>query len=327
MTNKRKLSAKEKPIFSNMERASRKLVYLELAEDRDFSEVMKKYCDIIAFEKRIKKQWDKNLLRELSSSKFDGYIFSLCLKIQTKIDIPHHKKGKRVKQVYPRALKYRDRLKFQGTPSRNAELFCQICKDYLQRKEDFNKRLSELMAKDVPTKEIIHRLTELYAEEDAKKDAKKFLIYALQYTKHGFKNKQPVAPALIETALDQNFISTPDIFEEQIDVICQTYDAYKDHTTAIEVKKICYEFIEKAFLKYKKVDARLINFLFLGDWISVGTSNLLCRAFKIIKERELNFFVFETIKKLYNKIEFSQEEYLSESEKLICTLYEIFKPV
>ena len=45
----------------------------------------------------------------------------------------------------------------------------------------------------------------------------------------------------------------------------------------------------------------------------------------VIKDMGLNFFVFETIKKMYTKIDFSQEKRLSESEKLICTLYEIFK--
>ncbi len=325
MIPKRKLSVREVAVFSNMERTSRKLVYFELANGMSFSDVLEKYCDIIAFEKQIKNQWDQDLLHELSAGKFDGYILSLCQKIQIKINWPQLKKGKRVKQVYLRAVNYRDRLQFQKTPSRNAELFCRICKDYLQRKDKFNKKLSDLISRNVPIETIIRQMTEEYAAEDAKKSAKKFLTYALQYTRHEFKIKQPVAPALIEIALNKDFITTPDIFEQQIDIICQSYEAYENSLMAIEVKKICYDFIEAAFLKYEKVDARLLNFLFLGNWISVETSNLLCRAFKVIKDRELNFFVFETIKKMYTKIDLSQEERLSESEKLICTLYEIFK--
>lgn len=325
MIPKRKLSIREVTVFSNMERTSRKLVYSELAGGMSFSDVLEKYCDIIAFEKRLKNKWDNNLLKELSQGKFDGYIFSLCQKIQLKAKQPENKKARRVKQVYPKAVRYRDRLQAQGTPSRNAELFCRLCQDYLQRKEDFNKKLSDLMGQNLPVDTIIRQMSDEYAAEDAKKEAKKFLLDVLQYTKHQFKNKQFVAPALIDIALDTNFITTPDIFEQQINIICYTYEMFESHPKANEIKKICYDFIETAFLKYEQVDARLINFLFLGNWISVETSNLLCRAFKVIKDMGLNFFVFETIKKMYTKIDFSQEKRLSESEKLICTLYEIFK--
>lgn len=325
MVQERKLSAKELPLFYNMERGSRKLVYMELCAGQDFTDVIKKYCDIIAFEKQIKNQWDKDLLSEMADCKFDGYIFSLYQKIKLKIKSPKNNQGKRVKQIYPRAVNYRNRLKAQKTPSRNAEAFCQICKNYLQRKREFNKKLSDLIAQNMPPAEIIAHLKGIYETDEAYNDAKKFLDNALQYIEHLFKNKQVVVPALIEIALDTRFINTPDIFDRQINVICQTYKAYEDHAMATEVKQICYHFIETAFFKYEKADARLISFLFLGDWISVETSNLLCRAYKIIKERELHFFVFETIKKLYNKIDFSQKNPLSESEKLLCTLYEIFK--
>lgn len=325
MVQERKLSAKELPVFYNMERVSRKLVYMELCAGQDFTDVIKKYCDIIAFEKQIKNQWDKDLLSDMADCKFDGYIFSLYQKIKLKIESKHNKQGKRVKQVYPRAIRYRDRLKAQKTPSRNAEVFCQICKDYLQRKREFNRKLFNMMAQNMPVSDIILHLKGIYENKYACKDAKKFLNNTLNYIEHLFNSKQIVVPALIEIALDTRFINTPDIFDRQINIVCQTYNAYKDHTMATDVKKICYHFIETAFIDYEQADARLINFLFLGDWISVETSNLLCRAYKIIKERDLHFFVFETIKKLYNKIDFSQEKPLSESEKLLCTLYEIFQ--
>jgi hypothetical protein len=54
MIPKRKLSVREVAVFSNMERTSRKLVYFELANGMSFSDVLEKYCDIIAFEKQIK---------------------------------------------------------------------------------------------------------------------------------------------------------------------------------------------------------------------------------------------------------------------------------
>ena len=141
MKNKRKLTLREIPVFSNMERTSRKIIYAALCAGMTFDDVLLKYCDIFTFEKRIKNQWDEALLRELATCKFDGYIFTLYKKINLAVDRELRPKGKRVKQVYPRAVRYRDRLKQQGIPSRNAEVFCQLCKEYIDRQHAFNHKL------------------------------------------------------------------------------------------------------------------------------------------------------------------------------------------
>ena len=321
----RKLFAKEQAVFSSMERTSRKLVYTKLLEGLSFEKIFSQYCEIISFEKRIKNQWHNELLTELSQAQFDGYIFLLYQKIKIKDHPLKKKKSKRVKQVYPKALGYRDAMRRQGTPSANAELFCSITREYLCRKEELNHLLEKMVNEHIEPSAIIDTLTAKYQEEDAKKQERKFLIYTIKYIKQQFNQKQEVPSALINIALDHRFISNRHIFDEQIDIICSTYGAYEDSSEAINVKKICYDFIEHAFLGYKKVDARLINFLFLGDWISLETNNLLYRAQDYLKEVGLNFLVFETIKRLYQKIDLSSDRRLSESDKMICSLYETFK--
>ena len=318
----RKLSLKEAAVFKNMERTSRKIVYKELEKGKEFSEILDQYCEIIAFEKKLKTLWHNNLIKILSDSGFDGYIYNLFQNICKKDEC----KRKRVKQVYPKALKYANKLSQKGKPSNQAELFIQITHDYLQKKENLNRDIEEMIEQKVPVSELIQKLFQKYEEEENKREEKIFLIQTIKHIKNQQKQKKIIAPELIKIALDSRFSYDNKVFKAQIEIMHQTYYFDDNSLRARKTKKICYDFIEEILLHQKRVSGEVISFLFLGDWISDETTKLLYRAKDILIETGLNYPVFHKIKRLYEKIDLSSEQKLNASEKLIITLHETFKP-
>ncbi len=159
-------------------------------------------------------------------------------------------------------------------------------------------------------------------------------LYLLQTIKHldfWQNNKLELSKINIPQlwiALNPEFSGELKIFHKQVEILNKTYGASTENSTTQKIKEINYHFISKIFRMGDKPCGALVQFPFLGGWISDETYHLFRDNKAFLDRFNLSDLVFSYLKPLYLELERKlQDGYvMSPSDGNITMLYKIFYP-
>ena len=188
--------------------------------------------------------------------------------------------------------------------------------DKLFFREDFNAALH--MAEQCILEGKIYDERRLYIQQTIKH---------LNFIQHNRLELKADHLLLLKIALNADFADDISIYQDQTELLLNTYGASSDPRITTAAKKICYDFIGNIFQKHKILSGSLIIFPFLGGWISRETHELFLRHKTYLEEQGLKILVYYQTLPLYRKVEekISDGKPLEDSDKFVLSLYKNFR--
>ncbi len=188
--------------------------------------------------------------------------------------------------------------------------------DKLFFREDFNAALR--MAEQCILEGKIYDERRLYIQQTIKH---------LNFIQHNRLELKADHLLLLKIALNADFADDISIYQDQTELLLNTYGASSDPRITTAAKKICYDFIGNIFQNHKILSGSLIIFPFLGGWVSRETHELFLRHKTYLEEQGLKILVYYQTLPLYRKVEekISDGKPLEDSDKLVLSLYKNFR--
>ncbi|MBQ8784910.1 MAG: hypothetical protein IJZ59_02580 [Alphaproteobacteria bacterium] len=308
----------EKIANAKMPRATRKVAVILSQLEKDTDIVLDLLAPFAEFEKALYDKWFLKMSRDINDLRVDPetYAYQLVLKIRNEKDVNLDKVV---------ALAERRNYLQQSKGHRPSRILGQVMdyvKNYLRKYDEFYRYAVEYI-KNFDMEGLKNKVAE---EEDKTRRADEDRLFQLQVLKH-LRNLQeyekPIPLELLKIALDTEFSNNQKILQEQSLVVYHIYDSKLDKP--LLVKQMCFDFIREVLTSITG-NVTLINWLFLDDWVSKETYDLLTDAYPVLKKLGMGSVVFFKVRRLHEKwhLERRTDEELTTPERFVVDLLNLY---
>lgn len=302
-------------LFSRLPRASRKAAVILSEEEPNTDIILDFLAPFAELEKQVYDKWFLKLSRDVNDLRVDPetYAYQLVVKIREK------KEGVNLEKILSLGERRMAWQQQQGhRPSRVLGQVLDYVRAYLAKKRKFYSYAVSLIVEldmDGLKKEIA------FQEENSRRrdEDQLFQLQVLKHVRNLQEYEKPIPLELLRIAMQTEFSSNRKILDEQCLVVYHIYDSTCDKP--LLVKQMCFDFIHEVLTKITG-HITLIHWLFLDDWISKETHDLLIDALPMLLKLGMNSVVYYKALNLYNKwhLERRQEDEFTTPEKFVVDI-------
>ncbi len=304
--------------FSKLPRASRKAAIILADSEQDGDVVLEFLTPFAELEEAFYKKWFLKMSRDVNDLRVDPetYAYQLVLRIR-------NEKGVNLEKIVSLGEKRMAQQQKEGhRPSRMLGQIVDFAKVYLAKRQKFYTYAVPYMVHlDYEGLE-----KEIAAHEESSRRRDEDQLFQLQVLKH-VRNLQeyekPIPVELLKIALQTEFSANRKILDEQCLMVYHIYDSQCDKP--LLVKQMCFDFIHEVLTKITG-HVTLVHWLFLDDWISKETHDLLIDARPMLRKLGMDSTVYYQARKLYDKwhLERRSDEELTTPEKFVVDILTLY---
>lgn len=318
----RKFTKEEKTLLNSAHPITRWLIVHYLKNGKKLTKVFASNIQNMNFiEGNIYKIWHQKCLQEMRKDKLQ-YVVAEVYERVADPDVT-------VKQALSLVRRYYNRKDYVDKQKQLTKMIIRL-KELMDREAKLYKE-SKTLFEDVLIKEGTYNVDTLIKsmENRAKEMETNSLIdiedrrFAEQCILHvnvrrGL-GREPRISALIE-ALEPRFVTNPDLYDKQIDLVCAT------KVVSDEVKTVCYDFIKASVEIAGVFPQKLIEFIFRDNFVSEKSYELLSGMSGLIISQGMHPWVLSEARKLATNLGLFDKdiEKLTLSDKHILKLIEVF---
>lgn len=299
-------------------RACRKAAVELMKDERDEDIVSEFLAPFAELERKTYEKWFLKMSRDVNDLRVDPetYAYQLVLKIRNEQDV-------NLEKIVALGEKRMMQQQQEGhRPSRMLGQVVDYAKVCLAKRQKFYDYAVPFMLNldyDGLKKAIA-------AHEESARRRDEDQLFQLQVLKH-VRNLQeyekPIPVELLRIALQTEFSANRKILDVQCLLIYHIYDSQCDKP--LLVKQMCFDFIREVLTKITG-HVTLVHWLFLDDWISKETHDLLIDAYPMLCKLGMESTVYYKARKLYDTwhLERRSEEELTTPEKFVVDIITLY---
>lgn len=300
--------------ISKLPRACRKAAVTLAEGEQDEEIVLEFLSSFVELETKTYEKWFLKMSRDVNDLRVDPetYAYQLVLKIRGE-------KGLNLEKIVSLGEKRMKQQQKEGhRPSRMLGQVIDIVKVYLAKRRKFYSYAVPLMvALDY---DGLKKAVAAHEESSRRRDEDQlFQLQVLKHVRNLQEYEKPIPAELLRIALQTEFSANRKILDEQCLMIYHIYDSHCDKP--LLVKQMCFDFIREVLTKITG-HVTLVHWLFLDDWISRETHDLLIDAYPMLRKLGMHSTVYYKARKLYDTwhLERRAEDELTTPEKFVVDI-------
>ena len=318
----RKFTKEEKTLLNSAHPITRWLIVHYLKNGKKLTKVFASNIQNMNFiEGNIYKIWHQKCLQEMCKIKLQHVV----AEVYERVADP----SVSVKQALSLVRRYYNRKDYADKQKQLTKMIIRL-KELMDREAKLYKECKSLF-EDVLIEEGTYNVDTLIKSMENKAKEQEALgsvdsedlLFVRQCIKHVNRRREegrePRISALIE-ALEPRFVTNPDLYDKQIDLVCAT------KVVSDEVKTVCYDFIKASVEIAGVFPMKLIEFIFRDNFVSEKSYELLSGMSGLIISQGMHPWVLSEARKLATELGLFDKdvEDLTLSDKHILKLIEVF---
>lgn len=304
--------------LKNLPRACRKAAVLLSQEEKNVELVMSFLEPFAEYEASLYHKWYLKMVRDINDLRVDPetYAYQLVVMVRDNEKV-------NIEKVKALAEKHMAKQQVSGhRPSRVLGQVIDALRAYLLKRDKFySYAVSYMLKLDMDgLKESVLSQEESYRRRN---EDQLFQIQVLKHVRNLQDYEKPIPMELLKIALLTEFSGNRKVLDLQCLVVYHIYDSHSDKPLVI--KQMCFDFIREVLTNITG-HATLIHWLFLDDWISKETHDLLVDAHPMLNKLSMCSVVYFKALKLYEKWQLNRRavEQLTTPEKFVVNIMALY---